>query len=97
MRIADENLKNYEEVFVFNEYRDRTGSGSQEYFDNPKEAIGYAEKQWGHLTKSDKESYMKDPAGFFMVTENTVVKEENYCPSLEPLDVLWDALSTKED
>lgn len=97
MRVADENLKNYEEVFVFNEYRDRTGSGSQEYFDNPKEAIGYAKRAWRHLAKSDKESYLNDPAGFFMVTENTVVKEEGYYPSLEPLDVLWDALSTKED
>lgn len=95
MRIADENLKNYGEVFVFNEYRDRTGSGSQEYFDNPKEAINYAKKEWEHLADSDKKSYLKDPAGFFMVTKNTVTKEED--PSFELLNVLWDALSPKED
>lgn len=98
MRIADENLKNYEEVFVFNEYRDRTGSGSQEYFDNPREAIGYAKRAWRYLAKSDKESYLNDPAGHFIVTENKVVGVEgDYFPDFELLDVLWDALSTKED
>ena len=39
MRIANENLKNHKKVFVFNEYRDRASSGSQEYFDSLEEAI----------------------------------------------------------
>lgn len=92
MRIANENLKNYKKIFVFDEYRDKAGVGSQEYFDNPNEAIDYAKKQWEHLAKSDKESYMKDPAGFFMVTENEVIEEDgDYYPSLEPLEIFFDA------
>lgn len=92
MRIANENLKNHKKVFVFNEYRDRASSGSQEYFDSLEEAINCAKKEWEHLAKSDKESYMKDPAGFFMVTENEVIEEEgDYYPSLEPLEIFFDA------
>ena len=92
MRIANENLKNYKKVFVFNEYRDRAGSGSQEYFDSLEEAIDYAKKEWEHLADSDKKSYLNDPAGFFMVTETEVVKEEeDYYPSLEPLEIFFDA------
>ena len=92
MRIANENLKNYKKVFVFNEYKDKAGSGSQEYFDNPRDAIAYAKKAWEHLAKADKQSYLKDPAGHFMVTENEIIEEEgDYYPSLEPLDVFWDA------
>lgn len=92
MRITNENLKNYKKVFVFDEYRDRAGSGSQEYFDSLEEAIAYAKKAWEHLAKSDKQSYSKDPAGHFMVTENEIIEEEGYYyPNLEPLDVFWDA------
>ena len=92
MRITNENLQNYKKVFVFGEYRDKAGSGSQEYFDSLEEAIDYARKEWEHLADSDKKSYLKDSAGHFMVTENEVIEEEgDYYPNLEPLNVFWDA------
>ena len=92
MRIANEKLENYKKVFVFDEYRDKSGSGTQEYFDNLKESIDCARRAWEHLTKSEKQSYLKDPAGHFIVTENKVVEVEgDYFPDFEPLDVLWDA------
>ena len=92
MRIANENLQNYKKVFVFDEYRDKAGNGSQEYFDSLEEAINCAKKEWEHLAKSDKESYMKDPAGFFMVTENEVcMVDGEYYPDSVPLEIFWDA------
>lgn len=92
MRLIEEKLRNYKKIFVLDEYRDKAGNGSQEYFDSLEEAINYAKKEWEHLSGSDKLSYLRDPAGFFRVTENEVVEEEGDCyPSLEPLNVLWDA------
>lgn len=92
MRIANENLQNYKKVFVFDEYRDKAGVGSQEYFDSLEEAINYARKEWEHLAKSDKQSYLKDPAGYFMVTENEVcMVDGEYYPNSVPLEIFWDA------
>ena len=92
MRITNENLKNYKKIFVFDEYRDRAGVGSQEYFDNPNEAIDYARKEWEHLADSDKKSYLNDPAGCFMVTENEVyMVDGEYYPDSVPLEIFWNA------
>ncbi len=92
MRITNKKLQNYKKVFVFDEYRDRAGSGSQEYFDSLEEAINYARKEWEHLADSDKKSYLNDPAGYFMVTENEVyMVDGEYYPDSVPLEIFWDA------
>lgn len=92
MRIANENLQNYKKVFVFDEYRDKAGNGSQEYFDSLEEAVDYARKEWEHLADSDKKSYLNDPAGYFMVTENEVcMVDGEYYPDSVPLEIFWDA------
>lgn len=92
MNVNSRDLQNYKKIFVFDEYRDKAGVGSQQFFDNLEEAVDYARKQWEHLAKSDKESYMKDPAGFFMVTENEVcMVDGEYYPDSVPLEIFWNA------
>lgn len=43
------------------------GIGSQNLFKTKEEALAAAEEEWFHLCESDKSSYIKDPAGVFMV------------------------------
>ncbi len=54
-------------MWCFEEYRDVGGIGSQNLFKTKEEALAAAEEEWFHLCESDKSSYIKDPAGVFMV------------------------------
>lgn len=41
--------------YVFEQYSDRLGWGEVELFDSKEEAVRYADREWNHLTKSDRE------------------------------------------
>lgn len=53
--------------YVFEEYRDKAGTGTEKKFDNKYQALDYAQREWDHLVEHDKESYRKDPCGYFRV------------------------------
>lgn len=55
--------------YVFEEYRDKKGVGSDKIFVSPEDAIIFAKKSWNVLTKSDQESYCNDPSGRFHAYE----------------------------
>lgn len=62
---SDVVLKRY----VFEEYRDKAGTGSEKIFADKDKAAGFAKSEWLRLASSDKEAYIKDPAGVFHVYE----------------------------
>lgn len=55
----------YKAVGFFQEYRDRNGIGSEEWFDSYEEAYNYANQEWNNLVSSDKKSYLTDIAAIF--------------------------------
>lgn len=95
MIIKDRDLKKFKTVFVFGEYRDSKGCGSEVYFDNSEDAIHYAINEWNHLAKTDKQSYLKDTYSYFTVTENNIFLDEDgeYYPENEEINVFWDVFS----
>lgn len=62
--------------YVFVEYRDKAGIGSEVMFDDKTQAVEAAEKEWNHLSDKDKKSYLKDTAGVFTVLEVELTKEQ---------------------
>lgn len=55
--------------YVFKEYRNCFGIGSEKIFATKKEAISYADSEWFRLARADKESYIDDVSGTFSVYE----------------------------
>lgn len=62
--------------YVFEEYRNSIGAGSEEVYDQKDEALKFAEEHWNHLSESDKDSYRKDRCGIFLVYEIDIPAEE---------------------
>lgn len=63
--------------YVFEEYRDKGGIGSQKIFDGKDEAVKYAAKEWDeNLTTSEKKSYFNDCCGCFYVYEIEITPEQ---------------------
>lgn len=62
--------------YIFEEYRDKAGTGSTKVFQTEKEAAAYAEKEWNSLFESDKESYRNDSVGIFRVYEANLPEDE---------------------
>lgn len=54
-------------AWVFEEYRDSRGIGSQKMFASKDEAIACAAEHWRTLSAPDEKSYVEDPAGIFGV------------------------------
>lgn len=57
-------------IYVFDEYRDSMGTGTEKTFDNKEQAVKYARREWNHLSLNDKSSYISDilnGCGWFMV------------------------------
>ena len=44
--------------YVFKEYRDQAGTGSEKIFTDPVKAVEYARNEWERLVPSDKASYL---------------------------------------
>ena len=62
-----ENSVKLKKMWCFEEYRAAWGIGDCHLFETKEEALAAAEKEWFHLCKSDKKSYLEDPAGVFIV------------------------------
>ena len=81
-------------AWVFEECRDKAGIGHYELFKDKAEAIEYAQKEWGHKSQRDKESYHPEDGDWFLVAEVPVEwdeYEESFEPVLEDLDPVWSA------
>lgn len=55
--------------YIFEEYRDKAGSGSEHLFDTKNEAVDFAQIKWEKLTSGDKKSYLTDSFAIFRVYE----------------------------
>lgn len=62
--------------YVFEEYRDKAGIGSERVFDGKEEAVDYALTEWKKLFDSDKKSYLNDANGVFHVFEIEITPEQ---------------------
>ena len=54
-------------AWVWNEYRDKAGTGHFEVFRTRAEALAAASDYWDGLAAVDKKKYLDDPAGDFSV------------------------------
>lgn len=83
--------------YVFEEYRDKAGVGSEKIFDTKKEAVMFAESEWKFLTENDKASYLNDANGTFRVYEVEISQEQAEDEDLMLSELwsadVWDALS----
>ena len=76
--------------YIFEEYRDKAGTGTQKVFNNRSEAITKALNDWQALNYHDKQSYIDDPAGMFRVYEQ---EDDNAKDILDLLQI--DKMRTK--
>lgn len=91
--IAQEDIEL--KAWVFSEYRDSRGTGSEKLFKDRDEAVKYAEEEWNHLSVRDQESYHIEDGDVFLVAEAPVYwddVEEKYEPDLSSLDPVWSAI-----
>lgn len=63
-------------AYVFHEYRDSWGKGSEIIFNDRIEALNYGREEWDRLTDSDKRSYIEDPCREFSVSIMPMVWDE---------------------
>ena len=63
-------------IYVFHEYRDKAGIGSEATFTTMDEAIRYADNTWLSLAESDRQSYVKDSCGNFCVYRAELTPDE---------------------
>lgn len=88
-------VKSTTHKWVFYEYRDGGGIGSTECFDTQEEAVEHAKAEWDRLCAADKQRYINDPAGMYLVSLVPVEWDEiakDWCPDLGSLDPVWSAL-----
>lgn len=88
--IADEQVNH--SAFVFSEYRDSAGIGSEKLFADLDDAIQYAKFEWEHMTDADRRSYIDDPCGQYCVADATVYwydEDEKYCAEIDNRDIIW--------
>lgn len=62
--------------YVFEEYRDKMGTGSEKLFDSEQAAVDYAKDAWLGMVKYDRDSYKKDSAGMFNVYAVEITDEQ---------------------
>ena len=62
--------------YVFIEYRDSFGTGSEKIFDSEKDAVKYANDEWSKMCDSDKKTYLNDDCGEFRVYEIEITSEK---------------------
>ena len=83
-------------VWVFREYRDKAGTGSEKIFGGRLEAVLYAVSKWDHMSAADKKSYFDDPAGVYCVGLAEAVWEdvgEEWVTEPDLDQIVWDALA----
>ena len=62
--------------YVFEEYRDSFGTGSEKIFEAEKDAVKCAKDEWSKLCDSDKKTYLNDDRGEFRVYEIEITEEQ---------------------
>lgn len=81
-------------AWVYNNYRDKAGTGEHKIFDTKEEAIAYAKDEWNHLNESDRNSYINDKCGEFWVAQLDMVYDdvaEEYQPDFSSYSPVWSA------
>lgn len=93
-RVEDLEEAMKEKRYVFEEYRDKWGAGSEKVFENKEAAVEFAKEEWESLTKKDKDSYQQDPAGMFRVYEIEITPQELEAYEEGELDGVLDEYET---
>lgn len=82
-------------AYVFHEYRDEWGRGSERIFNDRLEALNYGREEWDKLTDSDKRSYIEDPCGEFSVSIMPMVWDEydkEFITDYSEYNTIWSAI-----
>lgn len=82
--------------YVFEEYRDAVGVGSEKIFNTKEIALGFAIEEWKHLFERDKASYRKDEFSCFRVFEIEITPEQLAAYENDCLDIALSELETEE-
>ena len=83
-------------AYVFREYKDRGGIGSEQMFRDKYEAIKTARDHWETMNEYDRDSYRRDAAGVFAVWLMPCEWDDIddcFYPEGDPISVEWDALA----
>ncbi len=72
VKMEEVNMK----AWMFSEYRDSRGTGSQKLFKTKEEALRHGWGLWNGLNKADRDSYLNDDCGEFLVAEVPVEWDE---------------------
>ena len=80
--------------YLFTEYRDTRGTGSEKLYNGKEEAVTEAARAWDTLSEADKTSYRKDPAGTYRVDELEISAEQLELYRVDELAIPLEELST---
>lgn len=83
-------------IYFAEEYRDKAGIGTTEYFNSADEAIEYAKDEWDHLNDADRKSYMNDSFSMFIAGQKWQTWDDDIEEWIDGdiIDVYYDALSS---
>lgn len=98
-RVEDLEEAMKEKRYVFEEYRDKLGSGTERVFEKAvtkETAVEAAKAEWNALDDRDKKSYQQDPAGMFRVFEIKITPKQMEQYEDGELDETLEELETRE-
>lgn len=81
--------------WIFEEYRDKRGTGSRKMFATKEEALKEAKDAWESMTDYDRDSYKKDAFAMFYVAEYPLEWDEDemeFVPATDDYTEEWSAL-----
>ena len=80
--------------YLFTEFRDARGTGSEKLYNSKEEAVTEAAKAWDTLSETDKSSYRKDPASTYRVDVIEITAEQLELYRVDELAMPLEELST---
>lgn len=80
--------------YLFTEYRDAMGTGSEKMYNSKEKAVTAAAKAWDTLSEADKNSYRKDPAGTYRIDEIEINTEQLELYKVDELAIPLEELAT---
>lgn len=98
-RVEDLEEAMKEKRYVFEEYRDKLGTGTERVFEKAvtkETAVEAAKAEWNALDDRDKKSYQQDPAGMFRVFEIKITPKQMEQYEDGELDETLEELETRE-
>lgn len=98
-RVEDLEEAMKEKRYVFEEYRDKLGTGTERVFEKAvtkETAVEAAKAEWNALDDRDKKSYQQDPAGMFRVFEIKITPKQMEQYEDGKLDETLEELETRE-